>query len=472
MSGARMRRVDEAMRQVLGDALAQELKDPRIGFVTVTDVKTSPDLGHARVYVSVLGTDAEQEATLDGLRSAHGFLQGRVASELRLKRTPELTFELDFSAEQAARLADLQGWRVIGVGESAGFLRHLAVEGLEDAELVGLLRRLGLRTLGDLAALPARDVLTRFGAYGAKVHRLARGVDPVEPATRTPPPDLVREVAFEPPLASVEAVCFSVRRTAEDFVAALGDRGLVCTAVRVEAEGDDARRSLLSGRTWMHSRWFSVADLVDRVHWQLQASPAGVTVGAPVGLVRFLPETVEQSAAHADGLWGGDNDDRVDRGVARVQAMLGYDAVVVPVRQGGRSPSDRQALVPWGERPTGLRPPELPWPGQLPPPAPTRVFAEPWATSVVGPAGQPVAVTERGAVTCEPTRFAVSSSGGTVPGWQPVDAWAGPWPVDERWWEPDAPALPVARFQVVGVDGSAWLMVVENGRWFTEARYD
>jgi ribosome-binding factor A len=107
MSGGRMRRVDEAMRQVLGDALAQELKDPRIGFVTVTDVKTSPDLRHARVYVSVLGTDAEQEATLDGLRSAHGFLQGRVASELRLKRTPELQFELDHTAERAARLERL-----------------------------------------------------------------------------------------------------------------------------------------------------------------------------------------------------------------------------------------------------------------------------------------------------------------------------------------------------------------------------
>jgi ribosome-binding factor A len=107
MSSARMRRVDEAMRKVLGEAVAQELKDPRIGFVTVTDVRTSPDLRHARVYVSVLGTDAEQSATLDGLRSAHGFLQGRVASELRLKRTPELAFELDHTAERAARLERL-----------------------------------------------------------------------------------------------------------------------------------------------------------------------------------------------------------------------------------------------------------------------------------------------------------------------------------------------------------------------------
>jgi ribosome-binding factor A len=107
MSTARMRRVDQAMRQVLGDAVAHDLKDPRIGFVTVTDVKTSPDLRHARVYVSVLGPGAEQEATLEGLRSAHGVLQGRVASELRLKRTPELQFELDHTAERAARLERL-----------------------------------------------------------------------------------------------------------------------------------------------------------------------------------------------------------------------------------------------------------------------------------------------------------------------------------------------------------------------------
>lgn len=377
-----------------------------------------------------------------------------------------------FAAVQSARIADVQGWQVVPVGASAGFLRDLPVEVLDtggpgEADLVGLLQRLGLLLLGDLAALPAREVLTRFGAYGAKVHRLARGVDPVEPATRTPPPDLVREVAFEPPLSSVESVCFSVRRTADDFVGALADRGLACTAVRVEAEADDARRSLLTSRTWVHSRWFSAADLVDRVHWQLQATSAGVTVGAPVGLVRFTPDTVEPSAAHADGLWGGDNDDLVDRGVARVQAMLGYDAVVVPARQGGRSPADRQALVPWGERPTALRSPQLPWPGQIPPPAPSRVFTEPWATTVQGAAGQPVAVTDRGAVTCEPARFHTGSS----PGWQPVEAWAGPWPVDEQWWDSGGSGR-VARFQIVGIDGRAWLMRCDGDQWWTEAGYD
>ena len=105
--GERMRRVDAAVRHVIGDAVAQDLKDPRVGFVTETDVKTSADLRHARVYVSILGTPAEREASLEGLRSAHGYLQRQVARELRLKHTPELDFVLDDTAERAFRLEEL-----------------------------------------------------------------------------------------------------------------------------------------------------------------------------------------------------------------------------------------------------------------------------------------------------------------------------------------------------------------------------
>ncbi len=110
-----MRRVDEAIRQVLGDAMAGELKDPRVGFVTVTDVRTSADLRHARVYVSVLGEHgrpsdaAQREDTLAGLRHAHGYLQGRVASELRLKRTPTLEFFYDDTTDRALRVDALLG---------------------------------------------------------------------------------------------------------------------------------------------------------------------------------------------------------------------------------------------------------------------------------------------------------------------------------------------------------------------------
>jgi ribosome-binding factor A len=107
MATGRMRRVDEAVRAVLSDAIAKDLQDPRVGFVTVTGVKTSPDLRHARVYVSVLGDEQVRAASLEGLHSAHGFLQGVIASELHLKHTPTLEFVYDESVDRGMRITRL-----------------------------------------------------------------------------------------------------------------------------------------------------------------------------------------------------------------------------------------------------------------------------------------------------------------------------------------------------------------------------
>lgn len=102
-----MRRVDEAMRVVLSEAISKDLHDPRVGFVTVTDVKTSSDLRHARVYVSVLGDDQARGESMGALQAAHGFLQSRVASSLRLKHTPTLTFDYDDSVDRGMRISEL-----------------------------------------------------------------------------------------------------------------------------------------------------------------------------------------------------------------------------------------------------------------------------------------------------------------------------------------------------------------------------
>jgi ribosome-binding factor A len=103
----RMRRVNEAVREVVSARIAEGLRDPRIGFVTVTAVETSPDLRHARVYVSVLGSDEERAATLAGLDSAHGVIQQAVGSELRMKRTPSLQFVFDESIDRGMRITEL-----------------------------------------------------------------------------------------------------------------------------------------------------------------------------------------------------------------------------------------------------------------------------------------------------------------------------------------------------------------------------
>jgi ribosome-binding factor A len=101
-----MRRVNESLRKVLSESIVQ-LKDPRIGFVTVTGVETSPDLRHARVFVSVLGAERKREQTLEGLQAAHSVLQARLAGELRMKRTPQLVFEYDPSVERGVRMTKL-----------------------------------------------------------------------------------------------------------------------------------------------------------------------------------------------------------------------------------------------------------------------------------------------------------------------------------------------------------------------------
>ena len=107
MSGDRMRRVNEALREVLSARIAQGLKDPRIGFVTVTAVETSPDLRHARVYVSVLGNKEERADSLAGLQHAHGLLQAEIASVMHMKRTPELKFVYDDTVEKGMRINEL-----------------------------------------------------------------------------------------------------------------------------------------------------------------------------------------------------------------------------------------------------------------------------------------------------------------------------------------------------------------------------
>jgi ribosome-binding factor A len=107
MAGSRMRRINEVLREVVGAAVSTELSDPRIGFVTVTSVETSPDLRTAKVYVSVLGDEDERAATLEGLRSSHGVIQARIAAETRMKRTPTLTFHYDDTIEKGIRISEL-----------------------------------------------------------------------------------------------------------------------------------------------------------------------------------------------------------------------------------------------------------------------------------------------------------------------------------------------------------------------------
>lgn len=373
-----------------------------------------------------------------------------------------------FAAEQAARLADQQGHRVVPPGGSAGFLAPLPIRALDEPELVSLLSRLGIKTLGAFAALSARDVVTRFGRPGGRLHRLAGGADAGLLASRTPPLEFTRVCRFEPGLTSVETIGFSIRQTADAFVAELARHGLVCTTVRIEAQTESiwseagAGEGWVGTRRWAHPRWFGSADLIDRVRWQLQADPAP----APVIELRLIPEGIEPLSDQGEGLWGSAPDERIERGIARLQSMLGPEGVQAVGLQGGRGPADRQSATAWGEQPVGRRPAELPWPGSIPPPAPSRVFAERRPAMVYGHDGRPVRLTDRGLITTEPTSFRTDSDRA-----RRIQAWAGPWPIEEQWWDPGRHRK-LARFQVVGTDGTAWLLILENDDWYAEASYE
>ena len=368
-----------------------------------------------------------------------------------------------FTAEHAARAPGGGRIRIVPEGDSAGFLAPMPVGLLGDTALAGLLRRLGIRTLGQFAELQATDVAARFGEPGAHLHALAAGLDSRPVVARIVPEELDRIVAFEPPLDRVEQVAFGFRAAADTFIADLLAAHLVCTAIRVEIDSEGGE---LSERSWLHPRSFTAADVVDRIRWQLQGGSSGDSgLGSAVTQVRVVPEAVDAISHHEEGLWGTGLDERVHHGLSRVQSMLGHGGVLTSVVGGGRMVLERRALIAWGDRPEPARSPAQPWPGSLPPPTPSTVFEAPSPALVLDSAGIPVDVDARGMLTAAPAGF--SADGATI---VPVTGWAGPWPIAVRWW--DAAARVANRFQLVDDRGTAWLLVLEDHGWWIEARYD
>jgi protein ImuB len=386
-----------------------------------------------------------------------------------------------FAAEQAARSAvpgDMASGsasgsavRIIPPGGSPGFLAPLPVGIVVSDKLAILLRRLGVHTLGDFAALDALDVHRRFGAEGAHAHEKASGLDSRAVVARIPPKLFDVAAEFEPALDRTDQVTFAIRASADRFIEALTGARLVCTAIRVEVRTESGE---VSERCWLHPRWFSAGDVVDRVRWQLQGGQAIDTgLSAGISAVRISPERVDSTANHEQGLWGSGPDERIHHGLTRVQSMLGHEGVLTAVIGGGRMLADRQLLVPWGDRPPGdgavlARAQSQPWPGSLPGVAPATVFTTRHPVAVLSADGSPVDVDERGLLTGVPERFSPTGATGDLCG---VRAWAGPWPVTERWWDPEH-ARALNRFQVVDEDGNAWLLAQGDHEWWAEGCYD
>ncbi|WP_125776532.1 Y-family DNA polymerase [Antribacter gilvus] len=398
------------------------------------------------------------------------------------------------------------------------------------AELADLWRRLGLHTLGDLAALPEASVHARFGDAGTWAQRLARGEDVRPPARRRIEGEITAAQELDPPATRVDVATFAARRLADDLHHQLGSRGLACGRLRITARAVDP----VTGDARTLERLWRVDDgalggltaarITDRVRWQLEGWLTASAVARGRGARaaqrqanapdRFqdreggVRRTWKQSGAHLeDGaapesepaleiahlaltaeevapagvlqprLWGpsAGEDLRARRALERVQGLLGGDAVLTLQVQGGRDPRDRVHLVPFGEEAPPARDPGRPWPGALPQPGPSLVLPEPVPAAVLDADGRPVVIDVRLALSGAPARVQVEATPGVAPASArdlacTVVDWAGPWPVAERWWS--VAARRRVFLQVVADDGRGLLLSATAGAWSLEALYD
>lgn len=406
-----------------------------------------------------------------------------------------------------------EGIRIVEPGTSAEFLAPIEITRLAhlgeiDPDTADLFLRLGLTRLGDLAALDPADVLARFGLPGRHAHRLAAGRDDRRPDAVPPEEPAEAALELDGPVDRLEPLVFAAKTLADDLTTALGADGRLCTRLTVTAETDHDE---VDARTWHRAGGLDAAAMVERVRWQL-AGWLG-DGGPTAGIVRLRLEAIE---VRADGgeqaaLWGGTSelDERAARAVARLTTLVGDQAVLVPLWQGGRLPTERLGWVPAATvdlldrrettrrlgplAPTPLGPlapaprgplapapggasgvsgrsrrstdpTTAPWPGSLPLPSPTIVLPEPEPATLTDDAGRPVRVTGRGELDRDPVVFAVADQ---VP--RIVTDWAGPWLVDERWWEVTRRRR-LARLQIL-CDDSAHLVAIEGRRWWLLASY-
>ncbi|MCY3618680.1 MAG: hypothetical protein OXG66_13460 [Acidimicrobiaceae bacterium] len=405
-------------------------------------------------------------------------------------------FAAGLAAEAAAASTDVL---VIPPQQSQPFLDDLPLISLRDpvsplhgdedgAEaLLDVLWRLGMRTLGDLAALSEADMLGRFGWPGLLAHRLACGLDDRPLQAEAAGDSASVEAEIDPPADRVETVAFTARALADDMMARLDRDGLDCVSIGIEAESDSGHAS---SRRWRHERRFAAADVVDRVRWQLEGwyrSPNRPT--GPVTLIRITPWVTAPADGRQLGMWGATSmaDERAARALARVQGLWSAEAVTVPRLAGGRRPADTGRRVPLHaaanadrgqdssatgprngrkNRKAKAKAVDAPWLGRLPAPSPAVVLAQPEPITVTDCGGAPVTVGGRGEASAPPWQMTDSAGHSRT-----VVAWAGPWPLDERWWRPSVRRRQ-ARFQMVLDDDSAHLCVLESNRWWREATYD
>ncbi len=392
--------------------------------------------------------------------------------------------------------------RIIVPGGDALFLSEMSIRQLaaepslapaSRKELTDLLWRMGIRRIGQFAELPRSDVASRFGADAVAAHRLACAEPARPPSGREPARELDAVMDCDPPIERVDAAAFVGRSLASVLHRSLEAAGVGCTRLAIHAVTANGQEL---ERVWRCAEPLTEESTADRVRWQLDGwlnrrnevrragaegprpdgrglpGDGGGPPTAPVTVLRLRPVEVVSAEALQLPLWGGVGEEdrlRARRALVRVQGLLGPDAVKVPVLSGGRGPAERITLTPLGDELVPQENPDQPWPGRLPEPSPSVLLDDP--VELFDAQGNSVRVTARGLFSADPFRLDAPGRNGRL-SW-----WAGPWTVDERWWD-DPRSGRTARAQVLLGGGhardreQALLLCYRQRRWYLEGVYE
>ena len=265
-----------------------------------------------------------------------------------------------FAAYWAARRAQPDP---LIITDTASFLADLDVATLGHDDLIATFRWLGVDTLGSLANLPREAIASRFGPVGLQAHRLAHGEDRMV-APQAIPPEAAVEMVFEDPLFSIDQLAFAAKQLAARLISELRTRGAAPYRISVVIEGTDG---VVRDRVWRSADPFTEAALADRVWWQLRAWTESDR-GSKRGIVRLKLDPSDLSDDGRQLNFFVDESSRIEaeRAFARIQTLVGPDAVLQAVPQGGRMPDEQVAWHRWGEETVVARPLEAPWPGAMP----------------------------------------------------------------------------------------------------------
>jgi protein ImuB len=353
------------------------------------------------------------------------------------------------------------------------------------SELVSVLERLGLRTLGAFAQLSPTDVGTRFGPLGLRLRDLARGVGQRGLRDHSRTDDLVVEAPLEPPTPRTDVLAFRARAAAAQLFDEVRRRALACTQVTIRLT---AAGGQVSERTW---RLEDMTDnrVADRARWQAEGWLTSRT--APRPTATSDQATTADPSTTSDPTTTSDEGDEgialltltaaelaaplvtqrslLDRGsgavahsLERVQGLFGPDSVLVPGLQGGRDPQETNLWTPWQQAPRPDRDPEAPWPGAIPAPHPARILSTP--VELLDATGGSVVARSSG-LDSRPVTLKIPGAGT-----HRILDHSSPWPVETGWWEPALRQRRV-RLQVLAEDGSAFLLCREDGQWRLVGEY-